>query len=488
MNRCSLFAIAIVSFLLTISPVDQHVFADPWPQFRGPNASGVSLATAPLPAELGPEKNVLWQVEIPPGVSSPVVHGNQIFLTGEQPGPELVTFALSTDDGSLLWEKAAPLHEIEATDKKPKGRLATPSCATDGDRVLSFFGSSGLQCYSMSGELHWHKSRGPFNDRRGATSSPIIVDGKAVVLQDHAGGSFLETFDLSSGRTIWRADRTFFARSYNTPVVWTPNDKPLLVAIGSGLVTTYDLASGRAAWIVRGTSSVANATAVTDGADRLFVASSNPGPKREGQLSFKQLVERDDTNSNGRLERDELKMGFLHEIFPDFDQDSDRALSKSEHDAIHSYLHFCNNGMLAVSGSPSAKQPVFNRTESATIWHVRKGIPRTASPIFHDGHIYCINDGGVFVSLNADTGKIIKMGRTEGRGKYFSSPILGDGKIYFASDRGEVTVVTAKPEWEILSSDTFGEPCYPTPAISNGRIYVRTESRLYCFSAENTQD
>lgn len=485
MNSYTLIPFAIVVLLFSNLTDSQMILADSWPQFRGPNASGVSRELSPLPAEIGPGKNVLWQVEIPSGVSSPVIDGERIFLTGEKPGPQLVTFALRTDDGSLLWEKAAPLHEIEATDRKPKGRLATPSCATDGSRVLSFFGSSGLLCYSANGELLWHRNRGPFEDRRGATSSPIIVNGIAVLLQDHAGGSFLETFELTTGRTLWRADRTFFNRSYNTPIVWTPGDKqrPLLVAVGSGLVTTYDLASGRAAWIVRGTSSVANATAVTDGANRLFVASANPGPKREGQLSYEQLVARDDANSNGRLEHDELKTGFLQEIFPDFDRDSDGALSKTEHDAVHSYLHFCQNGMLAVSGSPPSGQP-FNRTESATLWQVRKGIPRTASPIFHDGHVYCINDGGVFVSLNADTGKIVRMARTEARGKYFGSPVLGDGKIYFASDRGEVTVVTAEPEWEELSTHSFSEPCYPSPAIADGCVYIRTETKLYCFGVK----
>ena len=476
---CSIFIAAVVSGFLA-----GEASADSWPQFRGPNASGVSREAAPLPAEIGPGKNVLWQVEIPPGVSSPVIHGERIFLTGEKPGRKLVTFALSTADGSLLWEKAAPLHEIEATDKKPKGRLATPSCATDGQRVVSFLGSSGLLCYSVSGEVLWHQDRGPFKDRRVATSSPIIVDGKAVLLQDHEGGSFLETFDLTTGKTVWRADRTFFARSYNTPIVWSPNEKPLLVAVGSGLVTTYDLASGKAAWIVRGTSSVANATAVNDGKDRLFVASANPGPKREGQLTFEQLVERDDANSNGKLEHNELKTGFLNEIFPDYDEDSDGVLSKSEHDAVHKYLHFCQNGMLAVSGKPASDQPSFNRTDSATLWQVKKGIPRTASPIYYDGHLYCINDRGVFVSLNAESGEIVKMARTPAGGKYFGSPVLGDGKIYFASDRGEITVVTAEPEWEVVSSDTFGEPCYPSPAIAGGRIYVRTESKLYCFAVK----
>jgi len=456
--------------------------AEPWPQFRGPNASGVSRETAPLPARIGPETSVVWKVSIPPGVSSPVIHGERLFLTGERADRSLVTFALSTQDGALLWTRPARLHEFETTDRKPKGRLATPSCATDGRRVLSFFGSSGLSCCTVSGEELWHRPMGPFNDRRGATSSPIIVEDKAIVLQDHAGGSFLAAFEMMTGKTIWRADRSFFARSYNTPVVWQFNRKQLLVTIGSGLVTTYDCRTGRAEWIVRGTSSVANATAVTDETGRLYVASANPGPKREGQLSFRQLVERDDANRNGQLEHDELKIGFLNEIFPDYDADQDGILSESEHDAVHRYLHFCQNGMLAVS--PKAAGTSFDRTATATLWQVRKGIPRTASPIYFDGHLYAISDGGVFVSLKAETGEIVKLGRTPGRGKYFSSPVLGDGKIYFASDRGEVTVVTAEPEWKLLSSSTFGEPCYPSPAISNGRLYLRTESRLYCFAAE----
>ncbi|MCP3692459.1 MAG: PQQ-binding-like beta-propeller repeat protein, partial [Planctomycetaceae bacterium] len=146
--------------------------ADPWPQFRGPNASGISQEQIALPAEITVGKNVLWSKEIPSGVSSPVIFGEWIYLTAEREDKQLVTMAISTVNGQVAWEKSAPIHQLEKTDRKPKGRLATPSAAAAGKRDAVFFGSRGALCYVPTGKLICHRKMGPFNDRRGASSAP----------------------------------------------------------------------------------------------------------------------------------------------------------------------------------------------------------------------------------------------------------------------------------------------------------------------------
>jgi outer membrane protein assembly factor BamB len=465
----------VLGLILMVS-TSAPLAAAPWPQFRGPNASGVARESLPLPDAIGPGTNEKWVVEIPPGVSSPVIFGDRVFLTGLRGKDTLITFALDTADGSIVWEAEAPIHSLEKTDKRPKGRLATSTCATDGQHVVSFFGSSGLLCYDRDGKQLWYEKMGPFDNSRGGVSSPLLADGTVVLLEDHNQKSFLAAFDIATGESRWRADRSVFNRSHCSPMLWSTDNRDFVIAVGSGLVTAYDLHTGLAEWFVHGTSSVANITPVS-GAGHLFVATANPGPQRVGQLSFEQLVERDDRDGSGRLEHDELPTGFLHEAFSLFDMDEDGELSKSEYQAVQKKLSTCQNGMLAIRGDGET----FERTETGIAWQAKKGIPRTSGPIFDNGILFMQAKGGMFQTLDAATGKSLKLDRVPMSGQSFSSPALGDGKVYALSDRGECVVVSANAEWELLSSSEFGEPTYPSPAIADGRVYVRTESKLYCF-------
>jgi len=121
---------------------------DCWPQFRGPNAAGVAPGTAKLPAEIGPDKNVLWRTPLPPGHSSPVVCAGRVFVTAIR-DKSLLTIALDAGDGHVLWERTAPYERLE--DVHQIGNRAQPSPATDGQIVVSFFGSCGLFAYDAAG-------------------------------------------------------------------------------------------------------------------------------------------------------------------------------------------------------------------------------------------------------------------------------------------------------------------------------------------------
>jgi len=464
-------------FMTPLLLVTSLAFADPWVQFRGPNGSGVSSEKQALPTEIAPDTNVLWSRSLPPGVSSPVIFGQRMYLTAEREKNQLVTMAINTVDGEIIWEQLAPIHQLEKTDKKPKGRLATPTAATDGKRVVVFFGSSGLLCYDTAGKLLWHRKLGPFEDRRGATSSPIIADGKVILVQDHETGSFLAAFDLQTGKTAWYADRMLFNRSYNTPVIWKQGEQQLVVVAGSGLLTAYELQTGKPSFFVQGTSCVANPTPVIGANDTLFVASANPGPKREFQPDFNELVSARDKNKDGQLKADELPTGLFQSLFPSMDANQDGTLSPSEYDSVQELMGTCTNGMMAIKPGGQG----FDRTESNLLWHEKKSIPRTSSPVYYGGHLYLINDGGLLACRDGQTGRQLNAVRGPAKGKYFGSAVLGDGKIYCANDRGEVTVIAATPELKVLSFSQFEEPIYPSPAISDGRLYLRTESRLFCF-------
>src|SRR5947207_2379382 len=133
-----LSALTLLATLVASAP------AADWPQFRGPNGSGHAVGAAPLPAEIGPDTNVVWKTALPPGHSSPVVAGDRVYLTAVR-DKRLLTLALDRQDGRVLWEAEAPARTLEKVHKI--GSQAQPSPAADGERVVSFFGSCGLFCY-----------------------------------------------------------------------------------------------------------------------------------------------------------------------------------------------------------------------------------------------------------------------------------------------------------------------------------------------------
>ncbi|MFP6766489.1 MAG: family 16 glycoside hydrolase, partial [Planctomycetaceae bacterium] len=201
----------------TIAPV-QEWNRTSWPQFRGHNSSGLAVeSTAPLPVKIGPDTGVLWKTALPAGHSSPVLADGRIFVTAVRDG-KLVTIGLDQASGTILWERAAPHRELEEIHSI--GSYAQCSPVTDGRLVISLFGSSGLYCYDRDGNEQWKVPMGPFVNEFGAGNSPLLLDGKVIVVQDHDADSFIAAFDVKTGDSVWKTDRSEFPRNYCSPVVW----------------------------------------------------------------------------------------------------------------------------------------------------------------------------------------------------------------------------------------------------------------------------
>jgi len=162
-----------------------------WARFRGPNGSGVAEVSR-LPVEFGPSRNLIWKTDLPTGYSSPIISGNRIFLTGLRDG-RLVSFAVDRASGKVLWERAAPRSRQEKLDSR--NHPASPSAATDGERVFFFFADYGLLAYDVSGKELWRRPLGPFNNIYGMGASPIVVDDVVVLTCDQSIGSFIAAFD-----------------------------------------------------------------------------------------------------------------------------------------------------------------------------------------------------------------------------------------------------------------------------------------------------
>lgn len=423
--------------------------ADPsqnWPMFRGPGATGVTEGY-PLPAswnadlEHGEIEGVQWRSPIPGlGHSSPVVWGDKLFLCTavSDNDPELMLGRggrpTAADDerthqwlvlcydkrsGKELWRQVAWEGTPRAT-RHVKATQANTSVAVDGKNVVAFFGSEGLHCYDLDGKLKWSKDLGVINISKysigwGYASSPAIYNNHIVLTCDDPANPFLVALSLSDGKELWRVPRKEISeRSWGTPLIHEADGITQVVINGWPWVVSYNLETGEELWKIH------------DGGD-------NPVP-----------------------------------------------------------TPFVANGWIYVSSSHGGKSPVYvvkpeargditpgksGPTSDDMVWSVLKGGSYMSTPVVYDDYIY-LGNYNVLRCLNARTGEEMYVEKLPPKSSIIASLVASDGKIYCASEGGSVHVVEAGPKFKLLSSNPMGEPCFATPAISEGALYFRTTNSL----------
>ena len=223
---------------------------DEWSQFRGPNGTGVS-DTKGLPTEFGPNKNVVWKTELPPGHSSPVLTRDRIFVTAHNK-ESLLVIALDRQTGKILWQKEAP--RAQAGRLQNVNGPASPSPVTDGTNVYVFFQDFGMISYDGEGKERWKLPLGPFNMFYGFGASPILVDDKIILPVDQDNpSSYLVAVDKNSGKVRWKIDRPIVISGYSTPIVYTPAKGPKQIIVPESFqLSAYSVADGKRVWWVRG--------------------------------------------------------------------------------------------------------------------------------------------------------------------------------------------------------------------------------------------
>ena len=448
-----------------------------WPAFRGPNSSGVATDAKP-PTKIGPTNSVLWKIQVPWSPSSPCVWDDQIFLTTFAEN-ELQTRCYRREDGKLAWSRGVKPDKLEmyhGTESSPAA--STP--VTDGDRVVSYFGSIGLVCYDREGKELWRHplpvalSLGGY----GTATSPLIAGNLVVISRDRDEGSSLLAVDLRTGRKVWETARPDSYGSFGTPISWKNEDVEEVVVPGSLRLKGYELKTGREDWMVEGVTAFACTTPVS-GDGLLFFAAWSDGKADDPWPTWQKFLEQHDKNKDGVITLDEFDDA-SRDFYRGFDANRDGKIDKSDWDQLAASLAKGENLLVAVK--PGGRG---NISGTHVAWKATRGLPYVASPLWYDGRIYCLKNGGMMSSFDAKSGKSYYLQeRLNAEGNYYSSPVAADGRIYVASVPGKLTVIKAGGEKpEILQQAEFGERIFASPALAGDNLYLRTHSTLYAFGA-----
>jgi outer membrane protein assembly factor BamB len=423
-----------------------------WPQFRGIRAAGIDDSRpAPATWNVATSDGIRWKTEIPGlGHASPVVWGDTVYLAtsissqkdaGLKVGlygdikpvqddtpHEWRIYALDKKTGAIKWQQTA--HKgVPKIKRHTKATHANSTLATDGERIVAFFGSEGLYAFDMKGKLLWKKDLGVLDaafymvpEAQWETgSSPVLHDDVVVVQADVLKGSFIATFDAKTGREIWRVERNDVP-TWSTPTVHDVNGRTQLLVNGMRQVGAYDFKTGEVIWTLSGGGDIPVPTPVA-GDGMVFI-----------------------TNAHGMLSP-------VYAI---------RETSKGD-----------------VSLKAGAS------TSEGVVWSYPRGGGYMATPLAYRGILYVVTYNGILTAYDMKTGEKTYTQRIA-EGAVTASPVGADGKVYFANEDGHIYVVKAGPAFELLATNDMQEPVLATPALSEGLMLWRTQKHLMALAASGS--
>jgi outer membrane protein assembly factor BamB len=417
-----------------------------WPQFRGIRATGVDERhPAPATWNVSKQEAVRWKTPIPGlGHSSPVVWGDAVYLATSISGQkeaglkvglygdiepvkddtphEWRIYALDKASGAVRWQQTV-LTAIPKIKRHTKATHANSTLATDGERIIAFFGSEGLYAFDMKGKQLWKKDLGVLDAgyyvapeaQWGTGSSPVLHDGVVVVQADVQKGSFIAAFDAKDGKELWRKTREDVP-TWSTPTVHEVNGRTQLLVNGMRHVGAYDFKTGEVIWKLSGGGDIPVPTPVVS----------------EGMVYV--------TNAHG----------LMAPVY---------AIKETA------------TGDVSLKGGADKNE--------AVVWSYSRGGGYMSTPLAYRGVLYVVTYNGILTAYDAKSGtKHFTQRLADGTTAFTASPVAADGKVYFASEDGRVYVLKAGPAYELVATNDMGESTLATPAFSEGVMYWRTQKHV----------
>lgn len=399
------------------------VHAENWPGFRGPTRQGLSTETG-LPLKWSATENVAWKTPIPgESWSSPIVWGDRVFVTtATEDGASCRVLALDRRTGAVLWN--TEVFRQPTGHRNNRNSYATPTPATDGERVYACFGDGGFAAVDFAGHVAWTNRDFPFYSEHGLATSPILWTDRLIMARDGSSEtepkgagwqtpwakSFVLALDTRTGQPRWQTGRVASRIAHVCPNLWTAPDGHVEVISGAGdVLQGFDARKGTLLWTSKNIGEgVVPSIVLGDGV--AFTASGWGG--RESIKAFK---------LGGRGDLGETNL----------------------------------------------------------LWEQRKGMPRIPSFLFVKPNLYTLSEGGIAQCLRGDTGEIVWQERLGGA--YSASPVFAEGRIYCLGDNGETTVIEAGSAFKVLAKNPLGEKCQASMAVSGGGLLIRAAGHVYCL-------
>ena len=408
--RHAFFAI----LLATVLP--QIVCAENWPQWRGPQGTGISSEKA-APLEWSKDKNIRWRVKLPgPGNSTPIVWQDKVFVTCAAPnGHQRGTYCFARKDGAELWKQVVEFAGDEPTHSTNPACSGSP--VTDGERVVAWHGSAGLFCYDLQGKELWKKDLGKFEHIWGVGSSPIIYKDLVILNAGPGLSVFVAAFNKQTGEEVWRKEFDFmksekldeFRGSWSTPVVYHDGTRDVLLLALPERLRAVDPTTGNELWNC-------------GGASKLFYTSP--------------LISNDVVVA---------MCGYMGPAF-------------------------------AVRGGGAGDVTESHRLWMQTM----KNPQRVGSGVVVDGKVYILNEDSIVWCLDAATGEVHWRHRLGGGATWGSAVHVAGRIYFPTTAGDVFVIEPDVKECKVLGKNSLGELMRASPAISDGEIFLRTYDGLYC--------
>lgn len=411
-----------------------------WPQWRGLGGAGKAASAAPT--HWTPEENIRWRLPLEGrGHSSPIVVDDLLFVTSAvsgDPAPgneaiihflggeeflhpdslgadrklDILLFAIGRHDGEVRWRRVVRSGALPYDNRHRVGSYANPTPASDGERIIVWFGTHGLHAFDLDGEPLWSRDFGGVGTvGMGVGVSPVLAPELGLVIlqndMEEGQGSFLAGVETATGEVRWRLDRGERV-GWATPVIeQAPDGTRVLVAVGTTTNQGYDASTGELLWESEGLGG--NAV-------------PSPVPSGEGVV-------------------------------------------------------------FAATGYPRKRVVALDVADGTELWSYQKGQGYVPSPIYHRGQLYLVSDGGILTALDGGTGEIVyEGGRMPLPARYFSSPLIAGERLYLTSEDGDTHIVRTGPRFEVLATNSLGEPVMASPVVVGGTMYLRGTEALYAIA------
>jgi len=430
-NRRFLFVLALACALTALGA---EPFELAWPQWRGPNLNGSSSVARNLPVTWSATENVAWRVSLPSwSAATPAIWNDTVFVTSAEEGfdgskaetnDKILLLAISRKDGAVRWQRVIG----SGNQTRRKQNLASPSPITDGRHVWSMTGSGSLQCHDFNGKEIWSRDIqgdfGAFGLNHGYASSPLLYGDKLYLQVLHGmrtdAPSYVLAIEKTTGKDVWRVERPTDA-VFESPDSYST---PTIVVVG-----------GKPQLVILGGDYVTGHD-LDEGTEIWRMGGLNP----ERHRFYRTIASA-------------LTIG-------------DVVYASSTRGKPFTAFRPTGTGLLSFS---------------AVLWKNELGSD-VPTPVTDGKRIFVVNDRGIVVALDAQTGRISWDRQRIETGTYSSSPLLADGKIYAVSEEGSTTVLLAGDDFEVLAVNRLDSRTLASPVAVGNQLFIRTADALYCLA------